>query len=441
MRRRIDAVRLGRRGLVAAIGVVLAVAPASYPAAGEASEPRPEGGVVFTLTTHSHPGSASVVDSHGNTTVVWPKHWWRGPIRAVRRPAGGEWGRPVTIARGGTAPIAAADARGNITVVFQTNRRDTTTGVSAVRRLVSGGWQHPVHLSKDADAPGYLGSGEGTYGAHRVDLAVNPSGDAVVVWQWGSFDRSRPFRIQSVYRPVGGSWIALARLTRPDWSEEPSVAIDPGGEATAVYSAPDRGDRGRTISRRRVAGEGWRPPVRVLPVGIPGYARDLVVDRWGTATLTFATSRVMAIRRPADTVSWLKPQRIMGIDIAGFSQVQHPSGAISVALQRWSGRIDVVRRPPGGPWLSRVQVSPAARGAGPPVVATNATEVLFVLWRNESLGMRGRIRYPADGWTPTFQVSPGTGNVTAYHAAAYPNGDTLAVWDLGSAVKARRMLR
>lgn len=433
-------VRSGRRGLVVVLGAVLAAAPTAYPAAGmRASEPPPEGGVVSTLTTHEdgYPGTTSVVDLYGNTTVVWSQHWWRGPIRAVRRPAGGEWGSPVTIAQGGTSPIAAADAQGNVTVVFQTNRHDRTTGVSAVRRLVNGGWQHPVPLSKDVNAPGYgPPNSEGTFGAHRLDLAVNPHGDTVVVWQWGSFDRDRPFRIESIYRPRGGTWGPLTRLTKPNWSQNPHVAIGPGGNATAVY--------GR-FSRRRVVGQGWRGPV---PTPGTSSGADLVIDRWGTATFTFpdyrhGTTRIMASRRPADTAAWPKPQRISpkGIDIFGsFSQVQHPSGGISVAMQRQSGRIDVVRRPPGGPWRAPVQVSsPSPSAYSPPVVATNATEVLFVLWKDQNLGLQGRIRYPAGGWTPTFQVSPDS--VTDYEAGAYPNGDTLAVWEVDNSVKARQMLK
>jgi hypothetical protein len=187
----------------------------------------------------------------------------------------------------------------------------------------------------------------------------------------------------------------------------------------------------------------------VLPVGTDAYDGDVVVDRSGTATFTFTGYRhgkgtVMATRRPAGTAPWPEPRRISprDVDIWEWSQVQHPSGAISVAMQRRSGRIDVVRRPPVGPWRPRVQVSPDARWAGAPVVATNATEVLFVLWENDSLGMRGRIRYPTGRWTPTFQVSPGTGFFGDYEASAYPNGDTFAVWELGSVeIKARRMFR
>lgn len=435
-------VRSRRPSLVVA-AVVAAVVSTSCPAGGVVpSEPRPDPGVVHTLTRHSAGDgrTSTVVDGRGRTTVVWAEHWWRGPIRAVRRPAGGEWGRAVTIARGGTAPIAAVDARGNVTVVFQTNRRDRTTGVSAVRRLVKGGWQHPVHLSKDADASGYGPNGdEGTFGAHRVDLAVNLRGDAVVVWQWGSEDRNRPFRIQSVYRPAGHAWRGLARLTGPDWSQEPLVAIGPGGGATAVYGG---------VSRRRVVGEGWRGPVRT---GATSSGADLVVDGRGTATLTFSdyrgdVNRVMATRRPLGAVAWRTPRRIspQRVDIGGFSQVQHPSGAISVAMQRYSGRIDVARRPQGGPWRDPVLVSRAGRSANPPVVATDATDFLFVLWQNQKLGLRGRLRYPAGGWTPIFQVSPSAGYFAGYEAAAYPDGDTLAVWERGSSsgsIKARRMFK
>lgn len=334
-----------------------------------------------------------------------------------------------------------------MTVVYVTHPRRRTAGVSAVRRLVAGGWQHPLHLSKDKRVRGYADMPDdvGPYGAHHLDLAVNARGDAVVAWQWGSYDEDHPYRIQSNFRPVGGPWRGLARLTKPNWSEDPRVAIGPGGNVTVVYNDPDRRG-GRIFSRRRVVGEGWRARVPVVRDGGQG---DVVVDRWGTSTFTFLRYRhrsvvVMATRRPAGTVAWPRPQRLSPkrFTIGEWSQAQHPSGAISVAMQRRSGRIDVVRRPPGGPWRAPVQVSPAAPRAAPPVVATNASEILFVLWENGSLGLRGRIRYPGGGWTPTFQVSGGTGNFTQYEASIYPNGDSLAVWEVGySTVKVRRMHR
>lgn len=116
--------------------VTLPVAGLAGAAPVTAAPPAPIGGPLTTLSTDGQE-PAVLVDRAGTTTVVWATDWCRGPIYAARRLEGAEWGTSVQIGRG-TAPQIAADAAGNVTVIFETNPAGRTTGISAAR-LPAGG--------------------------------------------------------------------------------------------------------------------------------------------------------------------------------------------------------------------------------------------------------------------------------------------------------------
>lgn len=416
--------RFGRT-LALTLGAVLVGPLLVAPVA--ADQPAPVGGPVIVLDDAGQQ-PAVVVDRSGNTTVVWATHWCRGPVLAVTRPAGGAWGAPERIGRG-TSPQVAVDRRGDVTVVFETNPPDRTTGVSAVRRPAGADWGAPVRLSVDGPAVDYdCNDDEGAFGAHRADLAVGPRGATVVVWQWGSYDRDRPFRIEAVYRPADGRWRSPVALTRANWSEDPVAGVDRAGNATVAY-APGAGEED-IVARRRVVGVGWRPPVRLTG---DGWDFDVVVAPVGDATVVFARyaaglNRIHAVRRPATGV-WGAPRRISPEDayIWGADVVVDASGTVSVVWDRRSGRIDLVRRPRDDGWSAPVLVA-AAGDNGTPRVATNVVGDLAVLWQDDSAGLTARLLGHLAGWTPPFSVDGTPGYLPAYHPAVFPDGGMVAVW-------------
>lgn len=415
------------------VGALLLAAPSGAATTSTSTPVRARSRVV-TLTDHGQ-DPAVVVDRRGNTTAVWGTHWCRGPVYAARRPAGGSWQAPVRIGRG-AEPQPAVDAAGNVTVIFATNPAGRTTGLAAVRRAVGGPWSQPVPLTHDRQAAHYnCNDDEGTYGAHRADLGVSPRGAVVVVWQWGSGDRNRPLRIQSAYRAVGGHWSSPARLTRPNWSENPAVAIDRSGDATAVWSPHGTG----TVASRRILGRGWGHPVRLAA---HASDPDVAVAPGGTATVIFARagdSAVVAVRRPPHG-PWDDSRRLSpkGVDVVESEVMVDPSSTVSVVWQRTSGRIDAVLRPAGASWQRPVQVAPADPRNSEPREDLNDAGDLAVVWRREARGIVGRLHDHRQGWSATVSVVRASGYLPSHDVAGDPDGQLVTVWQTDDArVKAR----
>jgi hypothetical protein len=406
-----------------ALSTVL-IAPAAvldFDSPARAEETMPTWGPVRVLAAQGL-DPAVTIDRHGNTTVVWAKHYWNGPIRAVRRPAGGAWQRPVTIGRG-TSPAVASDARGIVTAVWLTNRDGVTTGVAAARRSVSGRWRAQVKLSNDRAAAHYP-DGLGVFGADRPDLAVSPSGATVVVWQWGSSERERPFRLQSVSRPPRGPWGAVRNLTRANWAQDPVVAIDPHRNAVVGYSEWHFGKGAVLKSTRRPAGRQWTAPVTLAA---EGYQQQVAMDRAGNAILVWASAadRVRSRFRPAEgrwrAARTVSPGRA---SIDSFGLGMDGSGTSSVVWNRENGRVDLVRSLAGGSWSTPTRLGTSGTGV---LLAVNRAGDTLTSWG--LYGLVGRYQRQGSTWSDPFTIAPDLVGVMEHAAAAMaPNGDAVVVW-------------
>lgn len=423
------------RCLVASALAAVLIAPLVGAAAGTGSAqqtPLSLGPVVTPGLEGRDPDVA--VDRHGTTTVVWGTHWWNGQIRVARRPAGGAWSDPVTIGRG-VSPQVATDAWGNVTVVWSRNRPETTTGVMAARRPVAGTWTEPVRLSEDRPAPGYgPQDDEGTFGAHYVDLAVGSGGAALVTWQWGSYDRDVPFRVQAVYRPAGKRWGPSVNLTGPDWSSEPTSAVDDHGNAVVAF-----GEEAAVLkARRRVVGRGWTAVTTLARKGLSGpESWDLAASGGGAATVVFIRytsdrSIVYAVRRPAGG-AWSKPRRLSPDGVSAWEPavVTDAGGTATVTWHRRDNRIDAVRRPAGARWGTPVQIAWPSPGAEALTIHANRRGDVFVGWRAGN-GIQGAHRPCSGTWTAPFVLTPTpAASSYDYAAAVYEGGDIALVWHPG----------
>lgn len=427
---------MSRRGAVAWVVAALVVGSVA-PAAPVGAEAVPVPGPVVTLSTDGL-GPTTVVDGRGNATAVWSTDWWQGPVLAARRPAGGSWSTPVTIGRG-TDPLVGVDSAGTVTVVFATNRPGLTTGLAAVRHSPGRPWTRPVRLSRERPAHAYDGDDEGTFGAHRTDLAVSPAGDVVVAWQWGSYDRDKPFRIEVARRPHGRPWSPLVPLTTRDWSSDPEIGIDRGGRASLVYQ-----HRGSLVSRWFAPGVGWAAAVRLVPSeAVLDY--DVAVAPAGNTTVMLHDyrnhrARVTVLRRPP-AGPWSKPHRVSPRGVYCFWAgivVDGPS-SVTVVWKRRSGRVDQIRWS-GGRWSSPAVVASDIDYYEPALAANRSGDVV-VWWETPGRSIRARVRDGTGAWTPRFTLWPGpaTGYYDGVQAALYPNGDLLSAVQRGHAVRVRRV--
>jgi hypothetical protein len=141
-------------------------------------------------------------------------------IHAVRRPAGGPWGRPATVttAAGYAGPEAVLDRRGRATLAFTTRRHAVATSRAPLGRR----WRAPTVLTPTGGA------------VFELAIAGNGDGAALLGWERGG--------VRTSYRAARGSWTTPVLLSR-DEPESLSLAVARSGSAVAAWA--DGGVRAR----------------------------------------------------------------------------------------------------------------------------------------------------------------------------------------------------
>ena len=201
------------------------------------------------------------VDPQGDVTAVWTSTNSKSAhtfVWAAVRPAGGSWQTPVDLSdssQSAADPQVAVDPHGNTTAVWDLFA-GTSNVVQAATRPVGGSWQTQVDLSA-----GFTSS----YPA-QPEVAVDAQGDATAVWDL--YDGSS-YITQAAARPAGGSWQAPVVLssTGSHLQSFPEVAVDPNGDATAVWSLDDGGSFTVQATVRSVGGS-WQTPVDLSRPGV-----------------------------------------------------------------------------------------------------------------------------------------------------------------------------
>lgn len=412
----------------AAALLVVAQVGAAVPAVGAEPSWEPEH-VVAT----GNRGSALAVDARSNTWVVWEAH--SGAIKIAERPAGGTWGEPTRLVRTNSAtadPHVAADAEGNLTVVWIAQRQNFTDGVKAMTRTPLGRWSDPVRVSDDKRVAGYGTDGKGAWGARGLDLAVSPKGAVTVAWAWGSEDRNKAWRIQSAFRPVGHGWRDVRQLTEANGAEDPQVGIARDGTVTLLYTRQELGHDQRLFTVVRVPGAGWRGRTVLAD---RGYGPELMVDRAGNAVVAYMPTvrlREVVAVYSHDGRHWAGPRRLSpaGVRLDGvIAAAMNGRGTAIVAWARKDGRVDVVRRPRQGPWSAPQRVVGVAGDVGEVAVALNGAGDAFVAWGLYAL--YGSYLPRAGSWTGPVTLSSqmDVDVVDSIDAQVAPNGDAVLMWD------------
>jgi hypothetical protein len=331
------------------------------------------------------------VDPLGNETAVWvtrPGRSW--VVQGATRPAGGTWSEPVSLSKPGAgSPMVAVDPGGVATAVWLLEREEGRRSVVQSATLPPGGtWSAPVDLSPEKKA------------ARSPQVVLDPSGNATAVWE-----EEYTGAIQSASRPAGGEWSASVNLSatgvRGSW---PQVVVDPSGNATAIWVGKVFGG-GRVQSDRvqtatRPAGGSWSAPVSI---SAPGHRQvqdpQIAVDPRGEATAIWQRSdgSNLVIQGAARAAGgrWSTPVELTGGHGQGGQHLQLVVDSSGNATAVWEGydnshgttfAIQAAKRAPGGAWSRPVDISRRTKGLGEPLLALDPQGRSTAIW---AIGTKG----------------------------------------------------
>lgn len=418
--------------------VALALAAALAPAAPVAAEAPLSGWGVATWVEADSQAHASqphvALDEEGFAVAVWHRILpGRVDIWANRFSLEAGWGVPTAIETDNTGdasfPDVAVDPGGNATAVWMQNV--SVFSIFANRFEVGRGWGRPVLIEPDDAGHAYY-----------PVVAVDREGNAIAVWaqsdglQWNIWaNRFEP----------GAGW-GIARTIETDnagFAAWPQVAFDAAGNAVAVWYQSD-GTRTNIWANRFVKGSGWGS-AQLVERDDGGAATDpqVALDAGGNATAVWShsdgTRTNIWANRYEPGAGWGTPA-LLETDNAGFAVRPHVGvdaggNAVVVWSQSnffrysiWSNRFV-----PGQGWSTRalVETDEAGDAYYPRVTVSPAGEALAVWHQGD--GERENIwanRFtPAGGWGTAAPIEiDNQGRALLPRVAGNSRGDAVAVW-------------
>jgi nitrate reductase NapAB chaperone NapD len=350
-----------------------------------------------TYTTSNQEEPSVAADALGNFVVVWQSYGQDGlgygifgqRYASSGAPLGPEFQVNTYTPFKQKQPAAAADASGDIVVVWATEPNDQVFG----QRYASSGAPLGSEFQVNSYSLNYT---------NRPSVAADAAGNLVVVWQSSTQDGSNYGVFGQRYASSGaplGSEFRINTYTTDDQTY-PSVAADTAGNFVVVWQSRDQDGSDYGVFGQRYASSG-------SPLG-PEF-------RVSTHTTYFQGSPVVAANGSGDFV------------VVWHSATQDGSGR-GVFGQRYASS--------GAPLGSEFRVNTYTTAyQGGPIVAEDASGSFVVVWQSQGQdGSQYGIfaqRYLSSGAPlgPEFRVNTYT---TAYQGspfvAADPSGNFVVVW-------------
>lgn len=291
-------------------------------------------------------GAQAALDAAGNAIAIWHYHdGTRYNIKASRYAAGIGWDSSVLVenhnAGNAYAPQIDMDSSGNAVAVWR--QFDGTRESILSNRYVAGvGWGMPEKIEASD-----------LYDAHSPQIAVDAAGNAIAVWvQYTTGHES----IWTNYYTAGSGWGTEEPVET--WNAgaamDPQIAFNAAGEAVAVWAIFD-GVYYSIWSRRYAAGSGWASSIEYVETsnGDASVPR-IAVDPAGNAVAVWIQSDAgrqdIWSSRHVPAIGWAAPEKIetddngtaaaprVAVDAAGNAFAVWQQFSAAGRLNIWSGR-------------------------------------------------------------------------------------------------------
>ena len=363
------------------------------------------------------------VDGRGDAIAVWDEITaWTAPgasfdIKAALRPAGGAWRSPVRIGSatgisglGGVSspePSLAVDPRGDAVVVWVSRASPSSSSIRAAVGSVGGAWSEPVTVS-----------GGDMVGA-RAQVALDGRGNALAVWS--SFS-GRASGIRASSKPAGSSWrkpVTVMSGGGPQGALQ--VSFDLRGNAIVVWEQTyltGGSYRDVILAAFKPAGGAWRPAVEVGPGNTYRGGPQVAFDARGNAIVVWVLLRglwIEAAFRPAGG-NWRKPVTLA----RERGEEAHPQVAFDPhgnATAIWgyhhprssTSVIHAAFRPTGGGWTRPVLIAAGAGSWSAPDLVIDRHSNALAIWSENGGAVLATMRPARRSWQKPLAVSPGSG--------------------------------
>lgn len=344
----------------------------------------------------------------------------------------------------GSLQDVAVDAQGDATAVW--TRVPGSGGpeiLEAATRPAGGGWSAPVQLSQAGEQP------------LSPKVVVSPDGDAAVVWL--GFGNGSKEVVRAATRPAGGAWSQSVALSDVNgYAAEPDVAIDPQGNATAVWTIGPQFEYGFVQTATHPAGGAWSQPAALSDESGAAALPHVAADSEGNLTVIWDEGGeegvIQSKTRPAGGAWSSTAVEVSDEDgLSSYPQIAIDGQGDVVAV--WQQKdihagtgfhyfVQTARRA-GGSWSTPLTISREDGLAMNPGLAVDSDGNATVIWvwaplaTGTATGLQARSGTAGGTWGATVYVATRPGGLEPSEGSiqllADQQGNVTAIWDGWSA--------
>jgi PKD domain len=280
------------------------------------------------------------IDPTGRAVAAWSRLDQRGPstyfVEAATSSPDGKWGPPIKLSAPGNnawRPKLAVDVTGHVVAVWDRYNDSDNTIIQAAEEDLGGAWSEPQDLSspganawfpvvesvagrtvvlwqREEIIEAAIREPGGTWqppvevsgtGSEDPAIGMDGAGRAVAIWSTKAFLASNA---EVATLSSAGSWSEPVTIAETLAGEaHPQVAVDPAGQAMAVWTGWD-GSRQVIEADSGQVGGGWEDPTLISPPGRWSHRADLAMDNQGNAAVAWRSSASGAFQAaPFDTTA------------------------------------------------------------------------------------------------------------------------------------------
>jgi hypothetical protein len=222
-------------------------------------------------------------------------------------------------------------------------------------------------------------------GQIKPDLAVDDAGNAYAVWE---DQRSGDAGIYFAFRPAGGSWQTPVRMQEPGVHGDrfsPAIAVDPAGNASAVWMDMRNGEADIYFARRPAGGT-WGASERV-PGSETWWDRspDIAVDSHGNAFVVWDglepehADDYLLFNQRTSTGTWSQAEELGSLEFDFVPAIASDrTGNVMLLYQHYEG-LRSRYRTAGGTWES-VQSLPSGNMASGFDLTVDQERNAYAVW-------------------------------------------------------------